>query len=86
MLYSWPNTSFQRTVRQEREGKTPMAYCGICGRHHDPATPCAVANRPAGGKSSGSTEEGRKLAKRVDWILAIAAVLALAVIFYLASR
>ena len=63
-----------------------MTYCGICGRHHDSATPCAVANRSSVGKVSRGRGEGRKLAKRVDWILAAAAIAALALMSILAAQ
>ncbi len=63
-----------------------MAYCGICGRHHDPATPCAVANRPAGGEKATGGDEARRLARRVDWILAGAVLAAFAILFFLVSR
>jgi hypothetical protein len=63
-----------------------MAFCGICGRNHDPNTPCAVANRPAGRDSIRGIIGGRKLAKRVDWILAIVALAMLACAFFMASR
>jgi len=64
-----------------------MAYCGICGRHHDSATPCAVANRPAGRKTTKNTDEGKFLARRVDWILgAIALLVVVFAIYTMAVR
>ena len=57
-----------------------MAFCGICGRHHSPNTPCAVANRPAGRNQNGLG--GPRLARRVDWILAIIALVVMAYVIY----
>ena len=63
-----------------------MAYCGNCGRDHDPATPCAVADRTDGDGRSPRVEKARKLAKRVDWILTAVSLAVLALVLFLASR
>ncbi len=64
-----------------------MSYCGICGRHHSPTTPCAVANRPAGRKATKNTNEGKFLARKVDWILGTIALLVVAyAIYYMAVQ
>ena len=60
-----------------------MAFCGICGRHHSPNTPCAVANRPAGKTHSKNGQGGKRLARRVDWILGGVALVVVAYAVYM---
>lgn len=64
-----------------------MAFCAICGGYHDPRTPCAVANRPSGSKGTGESKDAKRLARRVDWILGMVALLAIAfAVFYMAMN
>ena len=71
---------------QERT-REQMAFCGICGRNHDPSTPCAVAGRPSGPTRNSTSKEGKALARRVDLILGIVAVLVLTLaVVYLALQ
>ena len=63
-----------------------MAFCGICGRHHDPSTPCAVAGRPSGKSKNSDPNEVKALARRVDWILGIAVIAILVLAVFMALQ
>lgn len=62
-------------------GKTQ--FCAICGRNHDPDSPCASATSLGASGEMGDTKTGekdtgtsfKKLSKKTDKVMVIAAIL-----------